>query len=98
MLLNMKRLTLFRYIMICLSHYLWLIVARRGHYRQFPHTNVLSLCLLLFSVIYILHAGYYYNLTSHTESNVTADTEIEHHLSQLDNPTKEPGVVSSKIN
>lgn len=71
-------------------------MAKRGHYGQFPTKNVSSLCFLLhvFSVIYI--SCHLFNQTNLTESVSKADTEIEQHLSPLDNPIRESGVVSIK--
>ena len=55
-------------------------------------------CLFLFSVVHI--SGHCFNLTNLTESQSKADTEIEQHLSQLDdpwlNPIRESGTVSLK--
>ena len=85
-------------VMLCLCRYPWL----RGHYGQFCNKSVLSLCLFLFPVIYML-SGYFFNGTNQTESMSTADAENEQHLSQLDdpiwlNPRGESGVVSIKTN
>ena len=57
-------------------------------------------CLIcfLFTVVHI--CGHCFNLTNLVESQSKADTEIEQHLSQLDNPwlnpIRESGVVSWK--
>ena len=49
----------------------------------------------MFSVIYILSC-HLFNQTNLTESMLKANTENEQHSSQLDNPTRECGVVSIK--
>lgn len=65
---------------------------------NFSLKKCFTFVLPLFSVIHI--SGHFFNLTNLTESMSKADTEIEQHLSQLDNPwlnpIRESGVVSIK--